>query len=248
MSSDGDGMFSESENENYDKIYGNSIFSDSDDDTEDDSTEKMDVIENTLIIDPDSSDDEDDIGGSATSMRAKIETNMQKLKNLSDINIPIEHDKFDHPESTNLYEHTPPPPKNTDEEDVQELDLLKGLFLHNRETCIQELVKLRGKNFTTKEDVYKEYKDHGSNKSDLKLSRDKDNNITVSYRNGFYYQLDTNNKIILNLSKEAIPLTYVYKEITDESDLNNFSRSNSINSISCADFNPQMIRINIINQ
>ncbi|UVT30856.1 hypothetical protein PvNV_052 [Penaeus vannamei nudivirus] len=191
--------------------------------------------------DSDSEYEPDDFEGTATSLKRKLEWNMEQLKKLKDFKFP---EIFQHPKSENLPPLKKKVIKNTDEEDREECEALKILFLKNDMSVLGKLSKLRGCNLESIEEVYNEYANNVSQKSDFKLST-VDGFKCISYRAGYFYPLDTNIDNILSLTTEHTPSIYNARDIRSSNSLNFHALSNSINSLSCHSMKIDYLSLNV---
>ncbi|UBZ25650.1 hypothetical protein QKT26_gp60 [Carcinus maenas nudivirus] len=170
-------------------------------------------------------------------------TQLSGLREFTKNNVAITN--LHSPQSNTLPNMTIEKKERTINDDIEELSWLKELFVDEcDEDEVEELLlKLSSINrmkFNSKHCAFMYYNNSGHNSSFRLCEIDK--NIQVSYRNGYFYNIDEDIDTIIDYTTESIPAIFKLKA-PNHIDLKNHHISQSINAISCRRFNPNSLSI-----
>ncbi|QBB28663.1 hypothetical protein HgNV_058 [Homarus gammarus nudivirus] len=183
--------------------------------------------------------------GSRTELVERLTANMAQLKELSTIVQGFDFGAFGHiPDSAVLPLVDIKIEQNSIDDDCRELQLLKDLILSDNVNVISELSKLRRVEYHNKEDLIKDYMYNSNKYSSFRLNK----RMNISYRNGYYYDIDEDMSTIINYSCEVTPAIYAKLKMVTSTQLTNHHVSNSINVLAFGQLDPDFVSIYVPNQ
>ncbi|UVX94921.1 hypothetical protein CsNV_061 [Callinectes sapidus nudivirus] len=181
---------------------------------------------------------------SDTDFQRRMKANMNqllRLKQYTNANKP-QNNKH-HPKSSNLPDIKIKRLDITIEDDKAELQLIKDIFLDNDESKIETLAKHLNVKLSSKQQVIALYRNKPPKRTCFRLDN-RNGNIRISYRCGYFYNLDESEKKIINYGMESTP-AILEKNIYTARQLRSQHISNSINVLSCEPLQPDSITIHI---
>lgn len=157
--------------------------------------------------------------------KTNLQHTMNELRKLQQAtkNIPMESSTSDMPEI--LLKLPTLPELNTIDDDRKELKLLQDVFFRNieNEEIFNSLSALRGKPLNSKRSILEEYCYNASEQSSFKMNMKP---LAISYRDGFFYSINTAQDEIISLQLESTPSRYAYLPNCTDTDLDTHQMTN----------------------
>lgn len=164
----------------------------------------------------------------------------KKLKTAS-LTIPFEEQPH-HPEADDLPIMDILGTRPSIDDDIEELESLKKLVIDKDETVIPQLVKFRHlpeDKCYTRDEILHDYMFNSNFYSQLKLNYRHD----VSYRCGYFYNIQESTATIIDYTTESIPAIFNKDKHLTAAKLKAHNINNSINVISCYKLDPHFVTI-----
>ncbi|UOT91818.1 KM727_gp58-like protein [Aratus pisonii nudivirus] len=181
---------------------------------------------------------------SAKEFKKKLSYNMKQLKNLQNLlnqEVVRFTEQDHHPKDKNLPVLDKPESKFSIDEDVEELKNLKKLIMENDESVLPVLSLSRHVStpFQNKEDAIQEYINNTNYYSQFRLNKYQ----KVSYRNGYFYNIDEDIDTIINFNSESTPAALAKLGKCTAIGLKRHNLANCVNVISCHKLNPKYVSV-----
>lgn len=179
---------------------------------------------------------------SRSTFELKMKTNMDKLKKLQKLSKTIKFKKQKHhPKSKQLPKMPMLEVSPSVEMDIEELKALKMLILNDDVTVIEKLADCRHIVANTKQELLNHYINESSPYSKFRLNM----RNQISYRCGYFYNIDEDFETIITFDAEVLPAIFAKLKIFTAHTLKKHHMTNSINMLSCNKLKPKYISIHI---